>query len=123
MTRTIKVQNVSNLNSMLIDADYCDDFWSKFHGLMLHPPLKTNEGALLVEDRESRINASIHMFFMRFDICVIWINNDFRVVDVRTARRWRPMYLPAQPARYILETHVSQFDNFKIGDQVSFIYD
>lgn len=90
---------------------------------MLQAPLQPDQGALLVEDRESRINSSIHMFLMRFDICVIWLNNNYEVVDVKIAKRWRPAYLPAYPARYVLETHVSQAIQFKIGDQVSFIDD
>jgi len=90
---------------------------------MFHPPIPTDGGVLLVEDRDGKVNATIHMFFMRFDICVVWINDAHEVVDVQLARRWRPAYAPAKPARYILETHVSQMDNFKIGDQVSFLYE
>lgn len=123
MTRMIKVQNKSNPDSLPISAKYCDDFWSKFRGLMLQAPLQPDQGALLVEDRESKVNASIHMFLMRFDICVIWLNNNYEVVDVKIARRWRPAYLPANPARYVLETHVSQAIQYKIGDQVSFTDD
>lgn len=123
MTRIIKVQNKDNPNSQPIRAKYCSDFWSKFRGLMLQAPLQPDQGALLVEDRESRINSSIHMFLMRFDICVIWLNNNYEVVDVKIAKRWRPAYLPVNPARYVLETHVSQVIQYKIGDQVSFIDD
>lgn len=123
MSRTIDVHNQSRPDSTPIHAKYCADFWSKFRGLMLHPPLQENEGALLVEDHDNKMNASIHMLFMRFDLCVIWINDAFQVVDVKICQRWKPVYVPAQPARYILETHVSQVNRFRIGDQVSFIHD
>jgi len=90
---------------------------------MLRPPLAVQDGALLVEDHDSKINSTIHMFFMRFDVCVVWINNASEVVDVQLARRWRPAYSPAKPARYVLETHTMNMDYFKVGDRVSFIYE
>ncbi|MRR30011.1 hypothetical protein EG834_06775, partial [bacterium] len=120
---TITLPNISRRLTHPLRVQYCASFWSKFCGLMLRQNLTINSGALLVEDKDSRINASIHMLFMRFDIAAIWINSDFRVVDVQVARRWRLAYLPAQPARFILEAHVTQADNFQIGDQVTFTHD
>ena len=123
MTRTVTIQNYTNPLDAPIRAQNCADFWSKFRGLMLQSSIPLDGGALLAEDKSSRMNASIHMLFMRFDIAAIWIDSDMMVVDVQIARRWRLAYMPAKPARYILETHVNQAKHFKIGDQVSFIYD
>jgi uncharacterized membrane protein (UPF0127 family) len=123
MIGTVTLQNTSRKLIHPLRVRYCTSFWSKFRGLMLQPSLSANSGALLVEDKESRVNASIHMLFMRFDIAAVWINNDFKVVDVQVARRWRLAYLPAQPARYILEAHVAQADNFQIGDQITITHD
>ena len=123
MTGTVTLQNTSRRLTHPLKVRYCTSFWSKFRGLMLQPNLTLNSGALLVEDKDSRMNASIHMLFMRFDIAAVWINNDFKVVDVQVARRWRLAYLPAQPARYILEAHVSQASNFRVGDQITISHD
>jgi uncharacterized membrane protein (UPF0127 family) len=60
------------------------------------------------------------MLFMRMDLAAVWINNDCQVVDVRHARRWRPMYLPRKPARYVLETAPEQISHFLAGDRVAF---
>jgi len=86
---------------------------------MLHPGLSPFEGCLLVQSRESRIDAGIHMLFMRFDIAVIWLNSHFQVVDVQQAKRWQPMLLPKSPAMYVLEAHVDRLNDFQIGDQLS----
>jgi len=123
MTRNVTVQNRTKPLATPIRAQNCADFWGKFRGLMLQRPIPLDGGALLAEDKNTRMNASIHMLFMRFDIAAIWINSDKMVVDVQIARRWRLAYLPAKPARYILEAHVAQAENFKIGDRVSFHYD
>jgi hypothetical protein len=34
------------------------------------------------------------------------------------AKRWRLAYLPKQPAKFVLETDVSNLGNFNIGDLV-----
>jgi uncharacterized membrane protein (UPF0127 family) len=87
---------------------------------MLTAPLELNEGALLVESADNRLDAAIHMLFMNFDIAAIWINSQFRVVDARLARKWRPFYMPQKAARYILETHVQHLNQFQVGDLVEF---
>jgi uncharacterized membrane protein (UPF0127 family) len=88
---------------------------------MFKKNLEKYEGILLVDKNDSRINSAIHMFFMRFDIAVVWINAQFKVVDVKHALPWRPSYIPAQPAKYILETRPEYIDHFHIDDQLNFI--
>ncbi len=72
----------------------------------------------MVQDSESRVNAAIHMFFMNFDIAVIWLDRQKKVVDVQIARKWQPMLAPAGPARFILEAHPDRYADFNIGDQI-----
>jgi uncharacterized membrane protein (UPF0127 family) len=99
-----------------ITVKACENFGSKFLGLMFKSDLYPNEGILLVEKNESTIGTAIHMFFMRFDISVFWMDRSFRVVDKVLARAWRPFYSSKHPAQYVLETHPSQFDTFEIGE-------
>jgi len=54
------------------------------------------------------------------DLAVVWINSNNEVVDVRLARRWRPVYLPQRPARYVLEMQVERLNDFRVGDSVRF---
>jgi len=57
---------------------------------------------------------------MGFDIAAIWLDSTLKVVDKVIAKKWRAYYAPMKPAQYVVEAHVSQFDNFSIGDQVGF---
>ena len=57
---------------------------------------------------------------MLVDLAVVWINSNNEVVDVRLARRWRPVYLPQRPARYVLEMQVERLNDFRVGDSVRF---
>lgn len=60
------------------------------------------------------------MMFMWIDLAVIWISGDYEVIDKVLARRWKMAYLPSQPAKYVLETNVSNLSDFNIGDRVRF---
>ena len=89
---------------------------------MLRKPLAENEGIVLISTPPGILNTSIHMFFMRFDIAVIWLDANQRVVDKTLAKAWRPYYASNKPAMYILELHTAKFNDFNIGDQVQFIH-
>jgi hypothetical protein len=82
--------------------------------------VKPEEGLLLVQQHDSRLDAAIHMLGVFTDLAITWINSSGEVVDVRLARRWRLVYVPNSPARYILETNLIRLQDFEIGDQVSF---
>lgn len=117
---TVQLQNLSTPLANPITATYCDSFWSRFRGLMLQPALAPQAGLILVNPTDSRWDAAIHMLFMNFDIAAIWVNSQHRVVDAKLAQRWRPVYLPQAPGRFVLELHPDQFLNFKVGDLVEF---
>ena len=99
-----------------IHIKYCDTFWSKLRGLMFVKELGQDEGILLAETAETKMNTSIHMFFMNFDIAVLWLDKNYSVVDKTLARKWRPYYAPKSPAQYVVEMHSSRLADFSIGD-------
>lgn len=101
-----------------VKVKYCDSFLSKFIGLMFSRELKHDQGIILVENQETRINTSIHMLFMNYDITVLWLDKQLVIVDKVLARKWRPIYLPKMPAQYVVELHQSKFTEFSIGDQL-----
>ena len=87
---------------------------------MLRQSLTREEGLVLVGRRDSRIDSSIHMFFVSFDLSVIWINSDMQIVDKVLAKSWKPAYFSKQPAKYVLEIHPDRWDEFRVGDRVQF---
>jgi uncharacterized protein len=115
----MKTITLPDRNTDQIKTKYCDTFFSQFKGLMFEKTIGEYEGILLVNGRESRLESSIHMFFMNFSIAVIWLDSKYQVVDTCLAKPWRPYYSSARPARYVLETHPNRLADFKIGDQVS----
>ncbi len=85
---------------------------------MFSRQIPVDYGIILVEYKESKINTSIHMLFMNFDLSVLWLNKDLVVVDKVLAKRWVPIYLPKTRAQYVVELHSNQIANFSIGDQL-----
>lgn len=112
------IHNLTRPASQPIQAFRCSSFLCRLRGLMFRASLDPHEGLWMVQDRPDRANAAIHMFFMRFDIAVIWADANLTVVDAQLARRWRPAYVPARPAQFILETHPTRLDEFHPGDQL-----
>ncbi len=114
---------ILNLNKAIKDparVGYCDSFLCRLRGLMFRPRLARDEGLLLVEKRDSRLDTSIHMFFVPFDLAVFWINSQMTVVDKVIAKSWRPAYFPKADAKYTLEIHPDRFGDYEIGDKVEF---
>jgi uncharacterized membrane protein (UPF0127 family) len=120
MTKTISIENKNRGIDGTLLIKYCDSFLTQLRGLSFRSSLVKDEGLVLVGSRDSRVDASIHMLFVPFDLCVVWINDGMQVVDKVLAKSWRPAYFPKQPAKYALEVHPERWDEFQIGDVVEF---
>jgi len=114
-----RIENLTHpLNKSLV-LDVCDNFLLQFKGLMFRPGLPDDQGLYFVGKSENRIDTSIHMFFMKFDITVLWLDSNLQVVDIQIAHRWPPFYFPRRPAKDFIEIHQSRFSEFHIGDQLA----
>ena len=120
MPRIITVNNLTKSIQNPAQVGFCDSFACRLRGLMFRSRLDVDDGLLLVERRDSRIDTSIHMFFVPFDIAVFWINSDMAVVDKVIAKSWRPAYISKADAKYILEVHPDRFGDYDIDDKVEF---
>lgn len=85
---------------------------------MFSKELKEDAGILLVEKNQTRINTSIHMLFMNYDLTLLWLDQSLVVVDKVLAKKWVPIYLSKKPAQYVLELHPSKISEFSIGEQL-----
>ncbi|MFO8037760.1 MAG: DUF192 domain-containing protein [Anaerolineales bacterium] len=103
-----------------IRAKYCDTFLCRLQGFMFRKQIGAGEGLLLVGNQESRLDSAIHMLGVPIDLAVFWMDNDQRIVDRRLARKWRPLYVPRAPARYVLELSPVRYDDFIVGETLDF---
>jgi uncharacterized membrane protein (UPF0127 family) len=120
MPSSIIIQNLNKEINNPPSVGYCDSFLCRLRGLMFRSHLELNEGLLLVEKRDSRLDTSIHMFFVAFDLAVFWINSEMTIVDKVIAKSWHPAYFSKADAKYTLEIHPDRFGDYEIGDKVEF---
>lgn len=123
MPKQIVIENKTGKIRSLITVTYCDTFLTQLRGFTFHPRLTRDEGLILVGKRDSRLESSIHMLFVSFNLTAIWINSDKLVVDKVLAKSWRLAYFSKKPARYVLEIHPDRWNEYEIGDTVQFTDD
>jgi hypothetical protein len=86
--------------------------------------LSDNNGMLFVYEREGY--PAIWMKNMIFPIDIIWLNSDFRIVDVEknvSPLTYPTAFSPDLPAQYVLEVNAGFFDlhNIQIGDTLKLV--
>jgi len=76
---------------------------------------------LKLPSSRSRQGSAIHMFFMRFPLDIVFLDDDKKVVDMVSIRPWKT-YTPKSPAKYVLELEEGSINNYKleIGDEMDF---
>ena len=84
-------------------------FWQRFRGLMGVTFLKEGEG-LWFENC-----ASIHCFFMKIPIDVVYCDKNYRVVGTETVLPWKIGHR-YKGARHVLEVRDGAASDFRIGD-------
>ena len=115
-----EVFHIEGDKTLIKAAKWCDGFGSKLRGFTFRRNLAVADGLVLVEKSDSKINTSIHMLFVFFDLGVIWVNDTGEVVDTAVAKKWRLSYVPQAPARYVIEGHPSIIKNINAGDHIEF---
>jgi len=120
----MKITNTTRGTIVSNDAREAKSFMSRLRGLML---TKKPQTLVLVCSKSGIEPASIHMFFMRQAIDVIWVNEKNRVVSVyENAKPWAlRIFRPRLSAKYVVECPVGTIKSSKAqeGDSFSFTND
>ncbi len=94
-----------------------DTFLSRAFGLMFSFTLP--KGACLVLDSCSLRSNPLHMLFVFFPLDILWLDEQFRIVDKRlTVRPFVPFVPSSVPSRYIVEMTAGQGHHFALGDRL-----
>lgn len=116
----VKIINTGHPTKNEFRAQYCASFLCLLKGLSFRKSISVNWGLLLVHPSENRIESSIHMLGMKFDLGIIWINADGEVVDKKLAKKWVSFLFPRHPAKYVLEALPVHMEDFHVGDRLKF---
>ncbi|MEE8403577.1 MAG: DUF192 domain-containing protein [Candidatus Hydrothermarchaeaceae archaeon] len=101
-------------------AKEASNFFGRAMGLMFRRRLEKG-GGLLIEFSSILKSRSIHSFFMRFTIDLIFVDADMSVVDMKTLAPWK-IYSAKGDCRWVLEVNegVIGEKEIKVGDELTF---
>jgi uncharacterized membrane protein (UPF0127 family) len=115
-----KIIHQESGRTLVKKAKWCNTFATKLRGYTFRRNWQANDGLVMVYNDDSRMNTSIHMLFVFFDLGVLWVNNAGQIVDKVVARPWRLSYVPQSPARYVIEAHPDIVYQVAVGDMITF---
>lgn len=108
-------------NAQIIKVEVADSTLKRAKGLMYRKHLDENTGMLFIFDDQTK-----HIFWMKntlIPLDMIWVDENFKIVDISV--NVQPCktiscqtYMPASPAKYVLEVNggYSEKQSIKIGD-------
>lgn len=111
----VEVVNVTRGTTIAEDVRVARSMLARGRGLMFASGLPEGSGMLIDPC------GSIHMFFMRFALDVLYVDRNDRVVRAqRGIKPWRIGPLRTRGARYVIELPVGTIDRSQseVGDQV-----
>ncbi|WP_295619787.1 DUF192 domain-containing protein [uncultured Methanobrevibacter sp.] len=110
--------HIKKSNEKIVEIKIANDYFSRLMGLMFR---KNAKNPLLLEipnKLSKKERSSIHSFFMRFEIVIVFIDKNNIVYEIADLKPWN-YYVPKRPAKYIVEFDKKEFDDcLKIGDEI-----
>lgn len=117
--------NIGSKN-YLLDVARTDEEKSK--GLAKFDKIKDNEGMIFIFDKPGRY--SFYMKDMKFNIDIIYLNEDQKVVDIFKNAQFKDyknpydyeVYKPNYNSKFVIELKAGEIDNsgIKLGDKIDF---
>jgi uncharacterized membrane protein (UPF0127 family) len=114
--------NIFHKNKILANkVKHCSNIFSNFKGLRFAKPLKNKQALILVAEKESVRETMIDMLFVFFQIDVLWLDKNKKVVDIRrSVKPFTFLIIPKRPAKYIIELKEGTTNNINLGDELKF---
>jgi len=105
------------VNNRIISSNVklCNDFFSKFRGLMFSGRLNDDEALILNN------SSDIHMLFVFQGIDVVWLDKSKNVIDKKeNVKPFSFLIKPKSKAYYVIELPLGKAKLFKSGNRVDF---
>jgi hypothetical protein len=108
------------IGNITIAKELADTGFKRARGLMLRR--KLDKALVFLLDRETKMGAAIHSYFVLFSFDIIWLDKDRKIVDMRTVRPFRLIEVPRAKAKYFIELPVGSIkrSGIKIGQKINF---
>lgn len=119
--KNFKILYNKNSNEKIAKIKIANSFSKRFLGLMFKSRCEYPLLFEIPQDIKIKERSSIHSIFMRFEIALVFIDDENLIYEIVDLKPWR-YYVPKKPAKYIIEFDKKEFENYdlKIGDEVEF---
>ncbi len=109
--QSVTITHVPSGTRIGVQVVVAHSFWRRFKGLMGTVELSPGHGMLFPHTN------SVHMFFMRYPLCVLYLTQDFIVLRRVVLRPWRigPV---VRRAYWVLEMPASVASQISAGDSL-----
>ena len=108
------LKNVTKNNTIADKVEIAETFFHKTRGLMFRKDF--NHALVFILNEESRINASIHMFFVFFPIDLVYLDKDKKVVDIyENVKPFTCNITPKKLSSFIVELPAGAIKAKRIG--------
>ncbi|NJP06294.1 MAG: DUF192 domain-containing protein [Chloroflexaceae bacterium] len=112
---SLTIVNQTRSTTLATACEVAQTFLTRWKGLMGHPGLEPGQGLIIYPEW------SIHTFFMRFPIDVLFLSEQDQVLGLREAMPPNRPYAGVWGARYVIELPPGVINTTatSIGDQLS----
>src|SRR3989344_2558804 len=112
------------INDVVVEAERADSFLKRQQGLSGRKQLKENGGMFFIFDKPAAY--PFWMKDMEFPIDIIWIDENYRVVDITKnalPESFPKIFLPSKPVKYVLEVNAGFADknNISVNDKIEMV--
>ncbi len=116
--KNLKSLHLKKYDDKITDIRIADGFFSRLIGLMFRGNADVPLLFEIPQKINSRKRSSIHSFFMRFDIVLVFIDENNSVYEIADLGPWN-YHVPKKSAKYIVEFDKKEFnDCLEIGDEI-----
>ena len=91
-------------------------FWGRLIGLQFARGLPNSDAVMLRNCR------SVHTAWMRFDLQLVFLDDQYRVVEIRDrVKPWRVVLAPSDEVRHVIERAAGHGSDVRVGMQTHLI--
>ncbi len=108
------------IGCLSFEKELVDTAFRKAKGLMFRR--KFDKALVFILDRETRIGAAIHSYFVFFPFDIIWLDAKKTIADMRTVGPFRLIEMPRTNAKYFIELPKGTIkkSGVKLGQKINF---
>ena len=83
---------------------------------LIKRPLKDNEGMIFPH---KKMFFPIHTWFMSYPITLLYLNDDFEIIEIKECIQPFKNYHPKQKSNYLIELKHNPNEKYNLGDTVT----